>query len=175
MLVTRYYSQLLFSRFKGARSAQKIMPRRRELKGITLNFTKLLNQRNNDFLGYWAVGQLCLIAQENNVDSIKLDLVNFTSNLNLPTLVLMCKVMRTNLNRILDAHTIPEKWIQAVSAEFRFNQEYEKKHHYWRSALGEPYLVQLKIETDLAYVHSAIQGGNVRPHDPKKEQRRSGF
>lgn len=151
------------------------MPRRRELKGITLNFTKLLNQRNNDFLGYWAVGQLCLIAQENDVDSIKLDLVNYKSNLNLPTLVSMCQVMRTNLNRMLDAHKIPEKWIQAISVEFRFNQEYEKEYHYWRSALGEPYLVQLKIETDLAYVHSAIQGGNVRPHDPKKEQRRSDF
>jgi hypothetical protein len=159
----------------GVRSLWKIMPRRRELKGITNNFAKSLNQRNNDFLGYWAVGQFCSIAQENDVDLIKLDLVNFKSNLNLPSLVPMCQVMRTNLNRIFDAKKIPEKWIQAISAEFRFNQEYEKKYHYWRSGLGEHYLVQLKIETDLGYVNSATEGGNVRPHDPKKEQRRNGF
>jgi hypothetical protein len=50
-----------------------------------------------------------------------------------------------------------------------------RKYHYWRSGLGEHYLVQLKIETDLGYVNSATEGGNVRPHDPKKEQRRNGF
>lgn len=34
------------------------MPRRRELKGITINFAKLLSGRNNDYLGYWAVAFL---------------------------------------------------------------------------------------------------------------------
>jgi hypothetical protein len=151
------------------------MPRRRELKGITSNFAKLLNQRNNDFLGYWAVGQLCLLAQENEVDSIRFDLVNFKSSLNLPLLELMCQVMRTHINRMLDAHKIPEAWIQSISAEFCFNQEFDREYHFWRSALGKHYLVKLEVITDLGFVNSAIQGGNVRPHEPKKEQRRSGY
>lgn len=40
------------------------MPRRRELKGITANFSKRLSGRNNDYLGYWSLGQLSLLTQK---------------------------------------------------------------------------------------------------------------
>jgi len=39
------------------------MARRTEFKGIVRNFTHMLNGRNNDHLGYWAIGQLCLLAK----------------------------------------------------------------------------------------------------------------
>ncbi|OKY26188.1 hypothetical protein [Thalassotalea sp. PP2-459] len=151
------------------------MPRRRELKGITINFAKLLSGRNNDYLGYWAVGQLSLLAQENRVSSITLDLLNSNNSLDLPALVEMCQPMKTELDRLLAAHKIPYEWVKSVVVEFSFNQEYQEQYHLWRSALGKHYLVSLKIETDLGYLNEAVQGGNVNPHNPANEQRRRGF
>jgi len=147
------------------------MPRRRELKGITINFAKLLSGRNNDYLGYWAVGQLSLLAQKNNVESITLDLLTLSNSLDSPQTLEMCQQMKAALNRLLVAQKIPCGWVKSVSVEFSFNQEYQEKYHYWRSALGKHYLVAVEIETDLGYINKAMEGGNVNPHDPSKEHR----
>ncbi|NUZ12869.1 hypothetical protein HUZ36_18990 [Pseudoalteromonas sp. McH1-7] len=151
------------------------MPRRREFKGIANNLAELLSGRNNDYLGYWAVGQLFLLAQDHEVDMISLDLINCKGDIRSPLLEDMCQYMSSEITRILTAHKLPDEWVKSISAKFSFNQEYQEKYHYWRSALGKPYLVQVEIETDLGYVNKATQGGNVKPHDPLKEQRRSGF
>jgi len=151
------------------------MPRRREFKGIVKNLAELLSGRNNDYNGYWTVGQLSLLAQEHEVDSITLDLINCKSDIGLTVIDDMCQSMKSEMNRMLDAHKVPKEWVKSVSVEFSFNQEYQEKYHYWRSALGNPYLVQVAIETDLGYINEATQGGNVKPHDPSKEQRRGSF
>mgnify|MGYP006158381287 CR=1 FL=1 len=147
------------------------MPRRRELKGITINFAKLLSGRNNDYLGYWAVGQLSLLAQENSVESITLNLLTLQSSLNSPQVLEMCQQMKAQLDRLLEAQKISCAWVKSVSVEFSFNQEYQEKFHHWRSALGKHYLVAVEIETDLGYLNKALEGGNVNPHDPSKEHR----
>ncbi|GLX76699.1 hypothetical protein tinsulaeT_00390 [Thalassotalea insulae] len=147
------------------------MPRRRELKGITINFAKLLSGRNNDYLGYWAVGQLFLLAQENNVESITLYLLALRNSLHSPQVFEMCQQMKAQLERLLKAQKTPLEWVKSVSVEFSFNQEYQEKFHYWRSALGKHYLVAVEIETDLGYINKALEGGNVNPHDPTKEHR----
>ena len=134
------------------------MARRRELKGITINFSKLLSGRNNDYLGYWAVGQLSSLAQDNNVESITLDLLNLNNSIGSPQVLDMCQQMKAELNRLLVAHKIPCVWVKSVSVQFSFNQEYQEKYHYWRSALGKHYLVAVKIETDLGYVNKALEG-----------------
>jgi hypothetical protein len=147
------------------------MPRRRELKGITINFAKLLSGRNNDYLGYWAVGKLSLLAQENNVESITFDLLNLNNSFDSPLVLEMCQQMKAELDRLLGAHKIPLVWAKSVLVEFSFNQEYQEKYHLWRSALGKHYLVSVEIETDLGYINKALEGGNVNPHDPTKEHR----
>jgi hypothetical protein len=155
----------------GVRSLWEFMPRRRELKGITINFAKLLSGRNNDYLGYWAVGKLSLLAQENNVESITFDLLNLNNSFDSPLVLEMCQQMKAELDRLLGAHKIPLVWAKSVLVEFSFNQEYQEKYHLWRSALGKHYLVSVEIETDLGYINKALEGGNVNPHDPTKEHR----
>jgi hypothetical protein len=147
------------------------MPRRRELKGITINFAKLLSGRNNDYLGYWAVGQLSLLAQRNSVESITLDLLTLSNSLDSPQTLEMFQQMKAELNRLLEAQKIPCVWVKSVTVEFSFNQEYQEKYHYWRSALGKHYLVAVEIETDLGYINKALEGGNVKLHDPSNEHR----
>ncbi len=151
------------------------MPRRREFKGIVKNLAKFLSGRNNDYLGYWAVGQLFMLTQKHKVETISLDLINCKGDISSSLLDDMCQSMNSEMDRILNAHKLPNEWVKSVSVKFSFNQEYKEKYHYWRSALGKPYLVQVEIETDLGYVYKTTQGGNVKPHDPLREQRRNGF
>jgi len=151
------------------------MARRREFKGIVKNLAELFSGRNNDFLGYWSVGQLFRLAQELGVDSITFDLINLQSDIDVPVLVNICQSMKGELKRILNAHKIPIEWVKSASVTFSFNQDYQKIYHFWRSSLGKPYLVQVDIETDLGQLNMAMEGGNVELHDPSKEQRRVKF
>jgi diaminopimelate decarboxylase len=87
------------------------MSRRRELKGICLTFSELLNGRNNEYLGYWAIGNLYLLANNKGVNSISLSLVNFSNSLNSSEVELMAKHMRSYFDRIFNAHKIPHDWV----------------------------------------------------------------
>lgn len=55
----------------------------------------------------------------------------------------------------------------------RFNQEFDKRYHYFRSALGQPYICTLTIIDDFGKEHAVSTGGNCLPHDPSREFRSS--
>lgn len=151
------------------------MARRSEFKGIVRNFAHMLNNRNNDHLGYWAMGQLCLLAEQENISSFSINLLEVESNCVENSLVPFAKSMRKLLIKMLNSHKIPSSWLKSANVTFSFNEQYQKQYHYWRSALGTPYLVTLEITSDLGQVYKQIFGGNVNPHDPRREQRRAGF
>ena len=151
------------------------MARRSEFKGIVRNFAHMLNNRNNDHLGYWATGQLCLLAQKQNISSISINLLEIEHNSEINHLEPFAKSIRKTLINMLNSHKIPSSWLRSATVTFSFNEQYQNQYHYWRSALGSPYLVTLEITADLGKVYKQTFGGNVNPHDPLKEQRRAGF
>ena len=151
------------------------MARRSEFKGIVRNFAHMLNNRNNDHLGYWTTGQLCLLAQQQNISSISINLLEIEHNSLKNHFEPFAKSMRKSLINMLNSHKIPSSWLTSANVTFSFNEQYQKQYHYWRSALGSPYLVTLEITSDLGKVYKQTFGGNVNPHDPLKEQRRAGF
>ena len=141
------------------------MARRSEFKGIVRNFAHMLNNRNNDHLGYWA----------KNISSISINLLEIEHNSVKNHLEPFAKSIRKSLINMLNSHKIPSSWLTSATVTFSFNEQYQKQYHYWRSALGSPYLVTLEITSDLGKVYKQTFGGNVNPHDPLKEQRRAGF
>jgi hypothetical protein len=151
------------------------MARRSEFKGIVRNFAHMLNNRNNDHLGYWAIGQLCLLAQQENISSISINLLEIDHNVVNSHTEPFAKSIRKSLINMLNSHKIPLSWLASANVTFSFNEQYQKQYHYWRSALGSPYLVTLEITSDLGKVYKRTFGGNVKPHDPLREQRRVGF
>ena len=151
------------------------MARRIEFKGIVRNFAHMLNSRNNDHLGYWAIGQLCLLAEQENTSSISINLLEIKRNCIKNCLEPFAQSMRKLLIKMLNSHKIPSSWIKSVNVNFSFNEQYQQQYHYWRSALGSPYLITLEITSDVGKVYKQTFGGNVNPHDPRKEQRRAGF
>ncbi|PXW68104.1 hypothetical protein BZA03_1205 [Alteromonas sp. I10] len=151
------------------------MARRSEFKGIVRNFAHMLNNRNNDHLGYWAIGQLCLLAQQENTSSVSINLLEIEHYSVKNHLEPFAESMRKSLINMLNSHKIPSLWLTSANVTFSFNEQYQKQYHYLRSALGSPYLVTLEITSDLGRVYKQTFGGNVNPHDPLKEQRRAGF
>ena len=151
------------------------MARRSEFKGIVRNFAHMLNNRNNDHLGYWTTGQLCLLAQKQNISSISINLLEIEHNSVKNHIEPFAKSMRKSLINMLNSHKISLSWLTSATVTFSFNEQYQKQYHYWRSALGAPYLVTLEMTSDLGKVYKQKFGGNVNPHDPLKEQRRAGF
>ena len=151
------------------------MARRSEFKGVVRNFAHMLNNRNNDHLGYWTTGQLCLLAQKQNISSISINLLEIEHNSVKNHIEPFAKSMRKSLINMLNSHKISLSWLTSATVTFSFNEQYQKQYHYWRSALGAPYLVTLEMTSDLGKVYKQKFGGNVNPHDPLKEQRRAGF
>ena len=151
------------------------MARRREFKGIVRNFAYMLNSRNNDHLGYWAIGKLCLLAEQDKVSSLSIDLLSLENVGIEKSLEPFANSMSNLLHKMLSSHRIPTSWLNSAVVTLHFNEHYQKKYHYWRSALGSPYLVVFEITSDLGKASKQTFGGNVNPHDPRKEQRRKGF
>lgn len=151
------------------------MVRRTEIKGVARNLAHKLTSRNNDYSGYWAAGKLYLLAEQMTVDSISINLLELQSKTLDESFTLYTKNIQHFFYEMLAAQRIPLSWIKSADVIFSFNEAYQNKYHKWRSALGVPYLVTLEITTDLGKIYKQVFGGNVNPHDPRKEQRRAGF
>lgn len=148
------------------------MGTRREFKGIAYDLACVYNSRNNDFLGYWAIGQLCLIAKKKKCDVLELNLLDGETNPKSRALSRICAQMKKQLTRQLDIRPNSSEWLTEAKFEIDFNPEYEKRFHYWRSALGNPYTFQLVLKTDIGTMFSVRNGGNCLPHAPQRECRR---
>jgi len=149
------------------------MPRRRQLKSIAAGIADSFNSRNNDLEGYWALGKLCRFAQDQTITLLTLDLINIICT---PASTEFNAVMhdyKVKLRVIMNKQGIPEDWLKAVKIEIDFQPEYDARLHHFRSALGGPYTINIKLMTDLGKIYSFRTGGNCKPHDPQSETRRN--
>jgi len=147
--------------------------RRTALKGALHDIVTSFISRNNDLSGYWGIGKLCLAAKESGTSEIKLDLLNTNSSLNRIEFEAMVRHYREMLQGILVRKSIPASWIAKANIVISFNQENDKRYHFFQSALGEPYICRLELTDDHGKSYSITAGGHCRPHDPSKESRRN--
>jgi len=74
------------------------MALRRELKGIANAINESFINRNNDFKGYWTIGQLKSLALDNGITSMTFPLMlsraNFTSGLQSYTVCHYAKTLK---------------------------------------------------------------------------------
>lgn len=153
------------------------MARRKQLKGIAKNITLWCLSRNNDYSGYWAVGQLYKYAHERNTHIVSVNLLNSHLNNENELISTLC----SNLNKIVKhqllKNSIPESWLKNIFVEFHFEVPYVHKYHCWGLALGmgKPMLCNVSIVTDLGRKYIGESGCNCWVHNPTKESRRYGF
>jgi hypothetical protein len=154
------------------------MARRKQLKGVAGNLVQWCLSRNFDHQGYWAVGQLYAYAEEHGTDKFVIDLVddyvpNGAAGVKFSEAI---KLLLCILRKDIKSLKIPDWWVKDIQVIFTFNTEYQKKYHFWASALGgKPAMCLVKITTDQGKVYAKESGCNVWVHNPKKESRRYGF
>ncbi len=147
------------------------MASRKELKNIAGGIIGSFNSRNNDVDGYWGIGKLYSFAMSKDTDTVTLDLTNETISPKTTEFDSLIKFYRNMLISQLKARHIPYDFLDKVEITVRFEQQYQKKYHWWRSALGKPCTCTCEIIDNRGGKRSVINGNNCRPHDSAMESR----
>ena len=149
------------------------MGRRIELKAVVNDLCQSFSSRNNDFNGYWSMGQLYGAALDNGVTHILIDILGNNVNPSHPSLNCIPATYRDRINKQLASRGINKAWVLNANIEYWFETEANNKFHSG-FGIGQPFMGQLSIESDMGKIYSGKFGGRCKPHDPTKETRRVG-
>ncbi|PSS50024.1 hypothetical protein C6560_09920 [Enterobacter sp. FS01] len=145
------------------------MARRIELQGIVNALNGSFVSRNNDFRGYWSIGQLKSFAINNDLTSIKLSLTAFKNSdvFNLQNHIV--HQYTGMLQNLLRKQAIPLIWVNeaSITIDFYNNAEYTSLHE--GSDLGEPFKCRCQIIDDTGHDYSSIIFGLCQPHSIMNE------
>ena len=150
------------------------MGRRIEFKAVLNDLAQSLGTRNNDYLGYWAPGQLYKLALDLGVSNIVVDIFE---NQVIPASEHFDKLAVAYKQKILTNITtrgMNASWVSGAWIEYQFETEINTKYHS-SFGVGEPYLGQLTIRSDLGKEYTGGFGGYCKPHNPKQEKRSTRF
>ncbi|KPZ66992.1 MULTISPECIES: hypothetical protein [unclassified Shewanella] len=149
------------------------MARRRELGSIASGIIGSFNSRNNDIDGYWGIGKLYKLVAQLERKTVLIDLKGKAISPSSTEFDGMLTHYHNMLTRLLGKHDIPLAWITSVIITAEFETAYDHKHHYWRSALGNPCNIKCDILDDNNRHHIAYAYNNCMPHDQSKENQSS--
>ncbi len=149
------------------------MARRRELKNIANGLMGSFNSRNNDIDGYWGLGKLYKHAQLHKTTTVKINLLGNTIQPETNEFDNLLEQYNAMFLRLIDSANINRNWIKSVLISVNFESEYIPEFHYWRSALGKPYICKCVITDDNDKQYSILKYNNCLPHNPLVETRSS--
>lgn len=148
------------------------MARRIELRGIANAINESFVSRNNDFEGYWTIGQLKLLAINNNLTTIDFFL---TPSKNTPHFNLIHYVeirYAAMLGRLLKKQQIPDVWVSEASITLDFNVNVKHEQLNKCSTSGEPFQCCCQIIDDTGRGYSSVFYGRSQVHSSVKELKR---
>ncbi|MCY0791981.1 hypothetical protein N0392_20175 [Morganella morganii] len=145
------------------------MARRSELKGIAIAINGSFVSRNNDFNGYWSIGQIKSFALYNGLTSVTfpltLPMTNSVSNLQNYMVNRYAKM----LNTLLTKQKLPSLWVSNAVIKIDFNANVEYAKLYENTTSGEPFQCTCKITDDNDRDYSSIMYGRCLPHSVVRE------
>lgn len=157
-----------FEKQQGAKMARRI-----ELKGVANALNACFVSRNNDFAGYWAIGQLKSFAIANSLSSIKFSLIEPNGEFNCNLQNYIVAHYSGILGYLLTKQQIPECWVIKAGILIDFNVHYKQAQLFHCSASGEPYRCCCEITDDTGRRYASIIYGRCQPHSAVKELKSS--
>ncbi|HDC4351961.1 TPA: hypothetical protein O8L21_003290 [Enterobacter cloacae] len=145
------------------------MARRVELRGIANALNESFVSRNNDFKGFWTIGQLKLLAINNNLSTMVFSL---TPPENVPHCNLRHYVVLHNaamLTHLLRKQQIPDFWISEASITIDLNVNTDHDYLNGYSTSGEPFKCRCQIIDDTGRSYSSVVYGRCQAHSSVKE------
>lgn len=145
------------------------MARRRELKGIANAINESFISRNNDFKGYWTIGQLKSLALDNGITSMTFPLMlsraNSTSGLQGYTVCYYANMLKLFLIK----QKLPNHWVSNAVIKIDFNPKVELARLHKCTASGEPFQCTCLITSDTGQDYTSIIYERCWPHAAAKE------
>lgn len=145
------------------------MARRSELKGIANAINESFVSRNNDFKGYWSIGQIKSFALDNCLTSMTFPLIlpktNPTSNLQSYTVYRYANMLKS----LLTKQKLPDFWVSNAVIKIDFNADAEQVKLYEYTTSGEPFQCTCEITDDTGRDYSSIIYGRCLPHSVAQE------
>ncbi|WP_093552791.1 hypothetical protein [Pseudoduganella namucuonensis] len=153
------------------------MPRRNELRCIGSGLLHSFVSRNNDLVGYWALGKLYLHAKRVGKTSITLDLLRETT---LPSLTHLYKThdfalinarYQSMLDELLARRAVPKTWLSGALMSIEFESKTAAPTYLKIGRDAAAYTCTLTLVDDLGNQHILRAAGWCRPHNPSLETR----
>lgn len=145
--------------------------RRKEIKGLLKDFASHFVSRNNDYGGYWTIGQLRTIVKFKKTENLYLNLTVVNSGSDLEPFE---RKYKEYLNAKLKQRGTPEQWLNKAYVSIDFTDSPPRNYLFWGERLTKC-TVTITVETDFERVYSASSHCYCVSHKPAKEQRRAHF
>lgn len=141
-----------------------------QLQDIAYSLVDQFNSRTNDYGGYWGLGVLYRYAKSRGMDTITLDLVQGTITPEDDLHIKIAQMFRTRLLKHLRTRSLPVNWISSAQVIVRFNDDTGAKKI--RSSCGDPYVVEVVLQSISGCKRSSVKTGYCWPHDENRENKR---
>ncbi|HID4130035.1 TPA: hypothetical protein ACXE8V_000314 [Pluralibacter gergoviae] len=147
------------------------MARRIEFQGIVNALNGSFISRNNDFRGYWAIGQLKSLAIDSGLTSIGFSLTGPKTDTNFNLQNYIVRQYTDMLANLLRKQKMPDFWVSEAGIMIDFNANAESAWLHERATVGEPFQCHCQIIDDIGRSYSSVIGGRCLPHSAMKEIR----
>ena len=145
------------------------MARRIELRGVVNALNESFVSRNNDYKGFWTIGQLKLLAINNNLAAMDFFLVpsKNSQGFNLRNYVVLHYA--DMLRHLLSKQKISDNWVSEASIRIDFNVN--AKHGELDNCLTSGALFQCccQMTDDIGRIYASVIYGRCQAHSSVKE------
>lgn len=145
------------------------MARRIELRGIANALNESFVSRNNDFKGFWTIGQLKLLAINNNLTTMEFFLTSPKSDPHFNLRHYVVLHYAGMLGHLLSKQQIPDIWVSEASITIDFNINAKHRQLNECSTSGEPFQCCCQIIDDTGRCYSSVVYGRCQAHSSVKE------
>jgi hypothetical protein len=147
--------------------------RRKELNSIASGLYGSFISRNNDVGGYWGIGKLCLLAQQQNTHIVSLDLITQSISPKSAEFEKLVSSYCSFLLKHLSLRHIPKAWINSAVVELDFKPSHPSGKDIPILTWGRLFKLTVTIIDDRNKNHTITGYGHCGPHDPTKELKRA--
>lgn len=147
------------------------MPRSARLKNIASGLCGSFISRNNDVDGYWLIGKLRLLAQQQGRDAVSLDLLALSMQPSSPEFAAVLACYARLLDKLARCSHVPIDQITAALITIDFAPEPWPRPRYIDPQSGDQCILTVTIQANGRADGIVHHASYCRPHDPHKERR----
>lgn len=149
------------------------MPRKAYLMNIASGLCGSFASRNNDMDGYWAIGKLRLLAEQNGQTTVSLDVLLSSMQPSSSEFTPILARYRRLLAKLADLSHIQLEEIMSACITLDFAPPPWPRVSYYKLQWGNQFILTVTINANGRATGTVRHAGYCRPHDPFRERRSS--